>query len=169
LSVFPSAIGWIGLVGRDNRLIDLFVGHSSAESLRSTAARSALPGTVLRESDWSPALRARLVCYASGQRDDLADVEVELPQLTRFQKRVLAVTRKISYGHSLTYAEVARRAGAPRAARAVGQVMASNRLPIVIPCHRVVAAGGRLGGYSAPQGASLKAYLLELEAAAAGS
>jgi len=65
----------------------------------------------------------------------------------------------------LTYGQLATRAGSPRSARAVGNVMASNRVPLIIPCHRVVAAGGALGGFSAPHGTRLKRRLLKLEGA----
>ena len=68
-------------------------------------------------------------------------------------------------GETVSYAELAGRAGSPNAARAVGGVMAGNRVPLLVPCHRVVGAGGRLGGFSAPTGVELKKRLLALEAA----
>jgi methylated-DNA-[protein]-cysteine S-methyltransferase len=67
----------------------------------------------------------------------------------------------------MSYGELAAKAGYPRAARAVGSVMSSNRFPIVIPCHRVVAAGEKPGGYTSPQGVGMKLRLLALEAGAA--
>ena len=120
----------------------------------------------LVECDWHAGLRRRLEAFAAGEPCDFADVQLALPSLTPFQQRVIAETRGIGYGQTLTYGELAARAGAPRAARAVGTVMSSNRIPILIPCHRVIASGGRLGGYSAPQGVDLKRRLLEMEAAA---
>ena len=73
--------------------------------------------------------------------------------------------RLIPYGQVLTYGELAERAGSPRAARAVGNVMRTNRFPLIVPCHRVVGAAGALGGYSAPTGLKMKRRLLRLEAA----
>jgi methylated-DNA-[protein]-cysteine S-methyltransferase len=81
--------------------------------------------------------------------------------LTPFQLRVLAACREIPYGEVRTYGWLAARVGSPRAARAVGQVMAANPVPLVIPCHRVVAAGGKLGGFGG--GLPLKAWLLAHE------
>lgn len=114
-------------------------------------------------ADWFPELRHRLERYAAGERITFNDIKLHPPQLTPFQRQIVDVTRKLKYGETISYGELAARADRPRAARAVGTVMASNRFPILIPCHRVIAAGGALGGYSAPQGLSLKTQLLELE------
>lgn len=80
---------------------------------------------------------------------------------TPFQVQILRQLQAIPYGHTQTYGELAHQAGYPRAARAVGTVMAKNRLPIVLPCHRVLAAGNHLGGYGG--GLDAKDYLLQLE------
>jgi methylated-DNA-[protein]-cysteine S-methyltransferase len=85
-----------------------------------------------------------------------------------FERRVLETARDIPPGATLTYGELAAKAGAPGAAREVGQAMARNRFPIVVPCHRVLAAGGGFGGFSAPGGLESKARLLTLERAAIG-
>jgi methylated-DNA-[protein]-cysteine S-methyltransferase len=166
LSIFPTSIGWFGLVGAGGRLVRILFGHSSADEVREAAQladeRSG-EGEPAAESDWHPELRERLVRYAAGEPVAFGDVPLELPPRTPFQARVIEVVRKIPYDRTLSYGDVARQAGFPGAARAVGTVMASNRFPIVIPCHRVLAAAGRLGGYSSPQGTSLKAHLLALE------
>jgi methylated-DNA-[protein]-cysteine S-methyltransferase len=88
---------------------------------------------------------------------------LDLTELTDFQRRVSLACRQIAWGNTCTYGELATRIGSPRAARAVGSVMARNRLPIVIPCHRVLGTAGRLGGYSAPGGLDTKRRLLQLE------
>lgn len=80
---------------------------------------------------------------------------------TGFKREVLRLVSKIPYGQVYTYGEIAERLGQPKAVRAVGQALAANPIPIVVPCHRVVAAGGKLGGFSA--GANIKRKLLELE------
>ena len=118
----------------------------------------------LIEHDWFPQLRLRLAAYAKGEPVDFADCTVRWPYRTEFQQRVIAATRRIRYGTTITYAALAAQAGSPRAARAVGNIMAANTVPIIIPCHRVVAAGGKLGGFSAPQGVRLKERMLALEA-----
>lgn len=109
-------------------------------------------------------LRRRLIQYADREPVDFSDVELNWPDvMTPFRKRVIAQTRRIPWGMTKTYGEIAELAESPRAARAVGTAMAENRFPIVIPCHRVVASGGRIGGFSAPQGVSLKRQLLAVE------
>jgi methylated-DNA-[protein]-cysteine S-methyltransferase len=112
-------------------------------------------------------LRRRLAKFAEGQRVDFDDCEIDWAGLTLFQSHVIAATRKVRYGETASYGEIAVRAGSPGAARAVGSVMASNRVPIIIPCHRIVAAGGALGGFSSPRGVSLKEQMLDLEAVVA--
>ena len=90
-------------------------------------------------------------------------MSVDLAGLPGFTRRVLGAARAIPAGTTITYGELARRAGSPRACRATGQAMARNPVPLVIPCHRVVAASGR-GGYAG--GPAMKARLLALESRA---
>jgi len=99
--------------------------------------------------------------YFAGKRDDFADVELELEWCTPFQRRAVETLRSIPYGETATYGEVAALAGHPNAQRALGSVCGSNRFAIVVPCHRVVAAGG-LGSYGS-LGPGYKRRLLELE------
>jgi methylated-DNA-[protein]-cysteine S-methyltransferase len=105
----------------------------------------------------------RLQQFAAGELVDLKKISVSLSHLTPFQRQVVKACRAIKRGDSRSYGEVAAAAGSPGAARAVGQVMRTNRTPLIVPCHRVVAAGGKLGGFSAPQGLAMKRRLLELE------
>ena len=167
LSIFDTELGWFGLLGRGTAVKRIFLGHLSAEQVRRAAAAVLSTHGVEEppsESDWNPKLRRAIQDFARGIPTSFAGVEIDLEEATPFRKRVLEQTRKIAYGQKLTYGELAARAGKPGAARAVGAVMASNPLPIVIPCHRVVASGGSLGGFSAPQGIELKRRLLEMEA-----
>ena len=105
----------------------------------------------------------RIQAFAEGRRDDFLDVPVALGEVTDFQRRVLQQCRRIPYGRTLTYGELAAKAGFPGAARPVGGVMAGNRVPLVIPCHRVVGSSGSLRGYSGAGGVATKQRLLELE------
>jgi len=95
------------------------------------------------------------------------DVPLDLTGVTSFRRRVLKACASIPYGETVSYADLARRVSAPGAARAVGGAMAANPLPLVIPCHRVLRSDGALGGFSAPQGVSLKKRMLNMEAEAA--
>ncbi len=165
--VFPTEIGWMGIVGRDNIVRSVLVGHSSAVSVRKAVRDSFEQNeerhTAPKEADWYQELRETLQDYARGQRVSFAEFNLVLPPRTPFRDKVLAATRQLEYGATTTYGELARHVGHPGAARAVGTVMSTNRFPILIPCHRVLAAGGRLGGYTAPAGPDLKQRLLEME------
>ena len=99
--------------------------------------------------------------YLRRRRRRAFTVPLDLAALPRFHQRALLAAREIPFGRTVTYGELAARAGRPYAARAVGQAMARNPVPLVVPCHRVVAAGGRLGGFGG--GAALKRRLLALE------
>lgn len=101
----------------------------------------------------------------SGERDDLADVPLQQDGQSSFNLRVYAVARAITPGRTSTYGEVAQALGEPGASRAVGKALGENPWPIVIPCHRVLAASGKMGGFSANGGAETKARLLTLEKA----
>jgi methylated-DNA-[protein]-cysteine S-methyltransferase len=106
----------------------------------------------------------RLAAYFAGKRDDFLDVELDLEDPTPFQRAVVETLRRIPYGETVTYGELAALAGHPNAQRAAGTFCAHNRFPIVVPCHRVVAADG-LGSYGS-LGVEYKRRLLELEGAA---
>ena len=101
--------------------------------------------------------------YFHGERIDFGDISVDLYGMTMFRRKIFAAIRKIPYGEVSTYGRVARECGSPSAARAAGGALASNPVPIIIPCHRVVASDGRLTGFSASGGESAKMVLLKME------
>lgn len=107
--------------------------------------------------------RVLLTRYARGESVDLTSIPINLCKRTVFQRKVLEECRKVPWGETVSYGELAERCGVFRAARAVGTVMRTNRHPLIIPCHRVVAANGRLGGYSAHDGVATKRSLLARE------
>ena len=162
LVVFASPLGWIAQVGHGNVLGRVTFAHPSAD-----AAIRALDTKLLenaRLGKWNDSLVQRLQAYTRGTPVDFADVQLDLQRLTDFQRRVVRHCRNIPYGKTVTYGQLAAKAGSPRAARAVGNCMANNRFPLIVPCHRVVSAAGRMGGFSAPGGTRLKERLLALEA-----
>ncbi|MCR4412656.1 MAG: methylated-DNA--[protein]-cysteine S-methyltransferase [Thermoguttaceae bacterium] len=139
----------------------LTFGHRSPRAAaRAIVAR--LPGDI-REEAWNADLVARLQAYAEGSPEDFRDIAIDPGPQTPFRARVIARCRDIPWGTTVTYGDLAARAGSPRAARAVGNCMAANRIPLIVPCHRVVGAGGGLGGFSAPGRLSTKRRLLALE------
>ncbi len=165
ISTFETPFGWMGLLGVANELVSVFVGHSSARSVRSSA--TAIEASI-DEGDWNPLVRNLLDDYAEGEAVDFSSVPIRLPPMTEFRRQIVSATRQLQYGETATYGELARRIGHPGAARAVGTVMSTNRFPILIPCHRVLAAGGKLGGYTSPAGTDLKRRLLHCEGCSLG-
>jgi methylated-DNA-[protein]-cysteine S-methyltransferase len=160
--VFPSSLGWFALLGDKCRIKELTFGHSSSRS----AKKALSPGFLAqaRSTGRKPPLVRRLQAYAKGAgKDDFRDIRLDLGGLSVFQRRVLALCRKIPFGTRLSYAQLAARAGSPRSYRAVGNCMAGNTIPIIIPCHRVVPTSGGLGSYSAPGGIRMKKRLLGME------
>jgi methylated-DNA-[protein]-cysteine S-methyltransferase len=115
------------------------------------------------DDDLADDVLERLVQFAAGEAVDFSDIPVDGEHLSPFQRRVVRACRAIGRGQTRTYGELAAAAGSPGAARAVGRVMATNRTPLVVPCHRVVGASGSLGGFSAPQGVAMKRRLLMME------
>ena len=161
VAIFATPLGWMGLVGQGQFVSRLTIGHSSAQDARVELTRH-LESSI--EADWNKEVRQLLERYAVGQRVDFSKVAIDVPATTEFRRAVIRATREIPHGETISYGELASRAGRPGAARAVGTAMSSNRIPIVIPCHRVLASNG-LGGYSAAQGLDLKRRLLEMEGA----
>lgn len=158
---FHTELGWMAIAYHDRVLAQLTFGHATPAAAVEHLAVS--PGAEPRRSGW-PQLVRRLQAYAAGATDDFADVEVDTSELAPFQRRVVERCRRIPYGQTRSYGQLAQLAGSARAARAVGNAMAGNRCPLVIPCHRVVHASGEIGHYSAPAGRRMKLRLLEQEA-----
>ncbi|MCE9545014.1 MAG: methylated-DNA--[protein]-cysteine S-methyltransferase [Planctomycetia bacterium] len=173
--VFPTRLGWIALAGHDALLAHVSFGHRSADAawgaLHKLFAQfetlaDADPGDSIKLQAWNVNLQSRMQAFAEGEAVDFSDVALDVAGLTPFAQRVVRHCRKVPYGETRSYRELAVRAGSPGAARAVGSVMARNRWPLVVPCHRIVASGSGIGGFSAPGGVGVKRRLLEMEAAA---
>lgn len=163
LATLSSPLGWIAAAGRDGVLHRVTMGHATEhQAIRFLERQSE---AAIELDDWYPELIDLLDRYAAGHPVDFSRIRVDLAHLTPFQRSVVQHCRRIPAGGTLTYGQLAAKAGSPGAARAVGNVMANNRCPLVVPCHRVVGAAGSLGGFSAPQGIALKRRLLELESA----
>ena len=118
----------------------------------------------VRADDRTIEARQQVLDYLKGRRRHFS-LAVDLRHLTPFQRRVLQAAQAVPRGEVSTYGQIARRIGRPRSARAVGQALGSNPVPIVIPCHRILASDGRLGGYSGRGGIRTKRQLLQLEGA----
>ena len=152
------------MLGAGKVVTYLTLGHGSKKSALATVGPKFLDNAGF--DDWETPLIERIRAYASGGVDDFRDVQVDPGRQTEFQRRIVQACRNIPYGATATYGQLASQAGSPNAARAVGNCMANNRIPLLIPCHRVVGANGELGGFSAAGGTDLKRRLLDMEAAA---
>lgn len=142
-----------------DRLLATLAGHRTLQEAVSAAQNKW--GT--KETVKKTAVSEGLQRYADGEPIDFAEVELADASLTPFRRQVTRACRSIRWGHTSTYQQLAKLAGAPRGARAVGRVMATNLWPIIVPCHRVIRAGGAIGGFSAPQGVCFKERLLQHE------
>ena len=107
----------------------------------------------------------RIVDLLAGKPDDLADIELDLEGVPAFHRGVYDIARTIPPGQTLTYGDIAKRLGGVELAREVGQALGRNPCPIVVPCHRVLAAGNKPGGFSANGGVVTKLKMLEIEGA----
>ena len=161
VELFATPLGWMAIVGSQKGLRRLTFGHRSPGSARRASDPDG--ASDMDVGHWHASLAERLQAYAEGQPTGFDDIQLDLGHATQFQREVIGACRQIPWGKVATYGQLAARAGAARAARAVGRVMATNPVPLVVPCHRVIAAGNRLGGFSAPQGTAMKRRLLQLE------
>lgn len=159
--VFPTHLGWISVAVYENLICELKFGHATPQAaLRALESASQAADNTPRA--WL-SLQRRLEDFAAGVECVFDEFQIDDRYMTAFQKRVVGRCRKIPYGATLSYGELAARAGSPGAARAVGNIMSNNRVALIVPCHRVVGAQGALGGYSAPDGIRMKKRLLALE------
>ena len=167
-TVFGTAIGVCGVAWNARGLVAVQMPEGDAAATqarlqrRFPAANDAPPSPPVQRA--IDGIRALL----SGERRDLIDIAVDNSETPDFNARVYAIVRKIPPGQTMTYGEVAERLGDKSLARAVGVAMGQNPCPIVMPCHRVLAASGKSGGFSAPGGVATKLTLLTIEGAQPG-
>ena len=167
-TLFDTAVGGCALVWGEHGLVGVLLPEPSDAATRRRARRR-YPG--VHETAPTPALDpviARIQGLLNGGRDDLEDIALDLSAVPAFHRRVYEVARRIHPGHTRSYGEIAHELGEPQAARAVGQALGANPFPIIVPCHRVLAAGAKAGGFSAPGGTRTKLRLLEIEGAPLG-
>jgi methylated-DNA-[protein]-cysteine S-methyltransferase len=162
--IFETAGGFCGIAWNDIGITRFQLPAHTREATeknllrRLTGSRQGAPTRPVTETI------AGVLRYFDGHNVDFTGVELDLGGQSEFFSRIYAATRRIGWGQTTTYGGLARDIGAgPEAARAVGQAMAGNPIPLIIPCHRVLAAGGMVGGFSAPGGSASKIRMLELE------
>jgi methylated-DNA-[protein]-cysteine S-methyltransferase len=168
-TLFNSAIGPIGIAWAPRGIVGLQLPEGSEEATRKRIARrhseavAATPPPTVED-----AINA-IGTLLSGEPVALGFVVFDLDGVPDFDRLVYAAARDIPFGRTLTYGEIATQIGQPGAARAVGKALGSNRFPIVVPCHRVLAADGKAGGFSAHGGVETKMRILSIEKARRGN
>jgi methylated-DNA-[protein]-cysteine S-methyltransferase len=164
-ALFETAIGRCGIVWSERGVAGVQLPERSEDATRNrilrrfAAAREAPPPEVVQRAIDD------IVVLLSGEPRDLTGVAIDTDGMADFNRRVYAIARTIPPGATLSYGEIAERLGDRALARDVGQALGQNPIPIIVPCHRVLAAGGKVGGFSAPGGVVTKLRLLTIEGA----
>ena len=168
LAIFDTAIGPCAIVWSARGLLGVQIPEANEAATRArilkrfpAAQEAAPPGEIAH-------VMSGIVALLNGERRDLKDVAIDDDGVPEFNRRVYAIVRQVPPGNTITYGEIAERLGDKNLARAVGQAMGENRCPIVMPCHRVLAASGKTGGFSATGGVVTKLKLLTIEGAQPG-
>ena len=164
-ALFDTAIGWAGFAWGDQGLVGVHLPERDPQTARESflrrfpdAAEAAPP------ADLTPTLEA-IRALMRGEKADLTEAPLDIDRVPEFNAKVYAIARSIPPGETLTYGEIAVKLGDKLLARDVGAALGKNPWPIIVPCHRVTAAGGKLGGFSARGGAQTKLKLLTIEQA----
>jgi methylated-DNA-[protein]-cysteine S-methyltransferase len=164
-ALFETAIGCCGIVWNERGVVGVDLPGRNEIATRNRllrrfpAARQAAPSAAAQRAIDG------IVALLNGEPRDLTDVTVDLRDVPDFNRRVYDVARTIGAGATLSYGEIAARLGDRNLARDVAQALSQNPCPIIVPCHRVLAAGGKVGGFSAPGGVATKLRLLTIEGA----
>lgn len=160
--LFATAIGECGIAWSERGVTRLALpeGNRAATErrlkARAAGAHGGDPPAPIRE------VIAAVQRYLAGERVDLSSIAVDMPGIEPLYRRIYAAARAVGWGKTASYGEIARRVGTPDA-REVGQAMSRNPVPLIVPCHRIVASDGKLGGFSAYGGTLTKERLLALE------
>jgi len=169
-------IGWCGVICTDRGLRNVIIGVGSRKRARALilkklsalfAPHQSRAKLLSKQSTSGIASRVLLKIkrYASGAKMDFSSIKLDTAPLTCFERDVFRAVRAIPYGKTMSYQDVAKKIGSPKACRAVGRSLARNPLPIIIPCHRVIGSKGELRGFSTPGGIGIKRKLLQMECA----
>ena len=167
--VFETAIGFCAIAWTDAGVARFQLPTKSAEAADRLMRRRAFGAEPGAPPEDVAAVVEAAKLYFAGEEMDFSQVQVDLTGGDAFFTRIYEALRRVGWGRTTTYGALAKEVGAGReAARDVGEAMARNPAPLIIPCHRVLAAGGKIGGFSAPGGSKTKARMLELEGVRVG-
>lgn len=162
--VFETEGGFCGIVWNAVGIVRFQLPTGAAEDTERLVLRRMPHATPAAPPPDVAATIAAVVRYFAGEEIDFSDVTLDLSEQDAFSLGAYLAARQVGWGHTTTYGALAKELGAgPEGARDIGQAMASNPVALIIPCHRVLAAGGKVGGFSAPGGATAKIRMLALE------
>jgi methylated-DNA-[protein]-cysteine S-methyltransferase len=162
-TLFDTAIGTCGIVWNERGLAGVHLPDTNrARTGASVTRRFPEAAPAAPPADVQHAIDG-IVALLRGEKRDLREIALDYARVPEFNRRVYELARTIGPGATLTYGDIAQRLGTPGMARAVGQALGQNPWPIVVPCHRVLAADGGMGGFSAPGGVATKRRMLEIE------
>lgn len=164
---FETALGVCALAWSDNGLTAVFLPQVEGASLEAKLARRYPDLTEQAPPPPAASAITGIRALLAGEKRDLRQIVLDEEGVPDFHLKVYVLARAIPPGQTLTYGDIARRLGEVGLSRAVGQALGANPWPIVVPCHRVLASGGKKGGFSAPGGAETKLRMLEIEGALA--
>ena len=162
-TVFATAIGDCALAWNDVGVLGVWLPEASATRLRARIAKRFAQAIETAPEGGVVAAIAAITALLRGERIDLGSIRIDDSRLDPFDRRVYAAARTIAPGRVVSYADLAARVGSDATAREVGQSLGRNPFAIVVPCHRIVATSGELGGFSAPGGTATKRRLLTIE------
>ena len=169
-TLFETAVGTCAIAWGERGLVGVLLPEATDIATRARARRRYRGAIEAVAPDYvQRAIERVRGLLAGGRDDDLEDIALDLSAVPPFNRRVYAVARTIHSGQTRSYGEIATVLGDPQSARAVGRALGENPFPIIIPCHRVLAAGAKAGGFSAPGGTRTKLRLLEIERAPLGN
>ena len=162
--VFETAAGFCAIAWSDAGITRFMLPSSTAEATEHNLRRRLADAQAGPPPQHVMAAVDAAKRYFAGEQIDFGNLQLDLGGQADFFKQIYAAARRVGWGQTTTYGALAKQVGVgPEAARDVGQAMAKNPVPLIIPCHRVLAAGGKLGGFSAPGGSESKQRMLALE------
>jgi methylated-DNA-[protein]-cysteine S-methyltransferase len=164
-TLFRTSIGACGIAWGARGVLAVQLPAANESATVASLLRAQAAASLQRPAPEQQRIIEDIVALLAGQPRDLRHIRLDLSHVPPFHRRVFAVVRNIPPGCTRSYGEVAALCAERQAARAVGQAMARNPYPIIVPCHRVLAAGGKSGGFSAPGGVTTKLRLLAIEGA----
>jgi methylated-DNA-[protein]-cysteine S-methyltransferase len=167
--LFDTPIGTCSLVWKGDKVIGLRLPEVSPAATRARIERRWAGAEEQAPPPEIQAVIDRVLRLLAGEKVDLGDVPLDFGDSPDFHKRAYAIARTIPPGQTMTYGDIAKRLGEPHESREVGQAMGKNPIAIIMPCHRVLGADGKMGGFSANGGVATKRRILEIEGAAAVS